>query len=324
MTFRILLLLSALAFGSTQAYDAGTYGLGTWNETYAFAANEKPNNTNSVPFSIGTGNYTFQVNIAKLTSTVPVARNRTQDRHYVASFYNLIWEGGLSLNQSLRDAVGTGEEGIPRLCLGVHAGTLSQAATNGYREQDDGDCSNAFGKQCMNDLQKINASQASDCSQSYMPESCKARFGDGSCASTGKFVPYTVVFFFCFSFFSLARWKTHKTILKTLLTVCTVLINPYRPNDQTDPFLQDSPIQFSYYRTQIVTAQDESYYEREDKRLHAVFFSGEWGVTPVCNRVNSTKLGKDSIAVSQGGAVGIRASVGLSVVMAVVVIMFML
>lgn len=85
-----------------------------------------------------------------------------------------------------------------------------------------------------------------------------------------------------------------------------------------------SPVEFSYYSSQLFSAGNESYYQREDERLHAIFFSGSWGVTSVCNRVNNTKLAKDNIAVYQGAAVGRRASVGISVMMAVAVVMFML
>lgn len=190
MAFKSLFLLSALAFNSAQAdYDTGVYGLGTWNESYALEANANPNNTNSVPFSIGTKNYTFQVNIAGFTPTGYQA-NRTQNPHQVASFYNLLWQGGNSLNESIRDAVtsGTGE-GISQLCLFVPLGPMSRTATNGYREQDAGDCSNAFGKQCMEDLKKIDGSQTTgglSCQGMWMPKSCTSRFGDGGLAFTGK------------------------------------------------------------------------------------------------------------------------------------------
>lgn len=190
MTSKVLLLLSALAFSSTQAYyDTGVYGLGTWNESYAMEANANPNKTNSVPFSIGTGNYTFQVNIAEFTPTGYQA-NRTQNPRQVASFYNLLWEGGNSLNESIRDAVTTGTgEGIPQVCLFVPMGPMSQTATNGYREQDAGDCSNAFGKQCMEDLRKVDGSQTTgvSCQGMWMPKSCTSRFGDGGLAFTGKY-----------------------------------------------------------------------------------------------------------------------------------------
>ena len=54
MTPKSLVLLSTLALASAQAFDRGVYGLGYWNETYAVAANQNPNNTKSVPFQIGT------------------------------------------------------------------------------------------------------------------------------------------------------------------------------------------------------------------------------------------------------------------------------
>jgi hypothetical protein len=85
-----------------------------------------------------------------------------------------------------------------------------------------------------------------------------------------------------------------------------------------------SPVEFSYYRSQIFSAGNDSYYEREDERLHAAFLSGIWGITPVCTRVNNTKLSKNDIAVQQGGAGSVRGSVGLSMVIALAIAVFML
>ncbi|KAG9675761.1 hypothetical protein KCU99_g3905, partial [Aureobasidium melanogenum] len=284
------ILLSALAFGSVQAFDTGTYGLGYWNESYAFEANAHPNATNSVPFQLGSGNYTLQVNVAELT---PTGFQALPNQRQAASFYNLIWDGGKSLNQSIRDAVTTGTgEGVPRLCLTVPLGSMSRKATNGYREQDAGDCSNALGKQCMQDLKKVDVSSFSSttiCDPSWMPKSCISRFGDGGLGGIE-------------------------------------VVDPHVSSNDTDGLLQSmySPVEFSYYSSQLFSAGNESYYQREDERLHAIFFSGSWGVTSVCNRVNNTKLAKDNIAVYQGAAVGRRASVGISVMMAVAVVMFML
>ncbi|KAK6005622.1 hypothetical protein QM012_007264 [Aureobasidium pullulans] len=293
MILRTSTLLSALALGlsaqaQAQALDYGVYGLGTWNKSYAFEANDHPNNTHSVPFSIGTGNYTFQVNVAELTPTDYTA-NSPQNPRQAASFYNILWEGGKSFNQSLRDAVTTGTgEGIPQLCLTVPMGPMSQAATNGYREQDNGDCSHAFGKQCMADLKKIDASTATaSCDGMWMPKSCLAKFGNGGLGSAE-------------------------------------IINPSTPSNETSPLLQYSPIEVSFYSSQIFEAGNSSFYAREDERLHAIFLSGIWGVTPVCNRVNNTKLDKNNIAVAQSGATGLRGSAGLLMAMAVAVAMFML
>jgi len=85
-----------------------------------------------------------------------------------------------------------------------------------------------------------------------------------------------------------------------------------------------SPIEFASYRSQLFSAGNESYYEREDQRLHVAFLSGSWGITPICTRVNNTKLGKNDIAVEQGGAGSVRGSIGLSVVVALAAAMFML
>jgi hypothetical protein len=186
MTPKSLVLLSTLALASAQAYDAGVYGLGYWNETYAFAANQNPNNTKSVPFQIGTQNYTFQVNVAELTPTGAQA-NRTQNPRQAASFYNLIWSGDETLNETLENAVTSGTQGgTPQLCVTIPMGTMPRSTTNNYREQDNGDCSHAFGKQCMDDLKKVSASEISQCNALWMPKSCTSKFGSGGLASTSK------------------------------------------------------------------------------------------------------------------------------------------
>lgn len=285
MTSKLLMLLSTLAFTSVQAWDGGVYGLGYWNETYAFEANENPNNTKSVPFQIGTQNYTFQVNVAELTPTGAQA-NRAQDPRQAASFYNIIWSGDERLNETLKNAVSSGTgEGTPQLCVTVHTGTMARSITNDYREEDNGDCSHAFGKQCMDDLKNIGFSETSRCSASWMPKSCTSKFGDGSFAST-KLVSAA--------------------------------------NNVTDDRFSMSPLEFSYYRSDIFSAGNMSYYEREDERLHVAFLSGIWGITPLCTRVNNTKLAKNDVAVLQGGAESVRGSIGLSVVIAVTVIMSLL
>lgn len=198
MPSKLPFLLSALAFSSVQAFDAGVYGLGYWNETYAIEANAHPNATSSVPFTLGTKNFTFQVNVAEL---IPTGYNSIPNPRQAAAFYNLLWEGGGSLNQSIRDAVTTGTgEGVPTMCLTVPLGPMTREATNGYKEEDNGDCSNAFGKQCMQDLKKVDPSSFTNsitCDLSWMPKSCSERFGDGGLGGIGECVsfssPYTLV-----------------------------------------------------------------------------------------------------------------------------------
>jgi hypothetical protein len=92
----------------------------------------------------------------------------------------------------------------------------------------------------------------------------------------------------------------------------------------TNDLFSKSPVEFSFYRSQVFSAGNTSYYEREEERFHVAFLSGSWGVTPICNRVNNTKLGKDDIAVLQGGAGSLRGSIGLSVVITLAVAIFIL
>lgn len=186
MASKLFVYLSTLAFASALAYDSGVYGLGYWNETYAFAANQNPNNTKSVPCQIGTRNYTFQVNVAEFTPTGTQA-NRTQNPRQAASFYNLLWSGDETLNETLRDAV-TPSAGVstPQLCVTIPMGTNPRSTTNNYREEDNGDCSHAFGKQCMDDLKKVGSSEISSCNGLWMPKSCSSKLGSGGLGSTSK------------------------------------------------------------------------------------------------------------------------------------------
>jgi hypothetical protein len=85
-----------------------------------------------------------------------------------------------------------------------------------------------------------------------------------------------------------------------------------------------SPLEIAFYESEIFSAGNTTYYEREDERLHIVFLSGNWGITPVCVRANTTKLSKNDVAVLQGSAGGVRGSIGISAVVAVAVAMFML
>ncbi|KAI4842699.1 hypothetical protein E4T44_02596 [Aureobasidium sp. EXF-8845] len=282
MTLRLLILFSTLAFTSVQAWDTGVYGLGYWNETYALEANEHPNNTRSVPLQIGTQNFTFQVNVAEFTPTGIVA-NRTQNPRQAASFYNLIWPGGESLNETLKNAFNS-ETTLP-LCVTVHTGTAARAITNNYREEDNGDCSRLFGKQCMDDIKSVGFSERDRCNAMWMPKSCNSKFGSGGFAST----------------------KFNSVV-----------------NNRTTDLSTMSPLEISYYESEIFSAGNTTYYEREDERLHIVFLSGNWGITPLCVRANNTKLSKNDVAVLQGGAGSVRGSIGLSVVVAVAVVMFML
>jgi hypothetical protein len=298
MTSKLLILLSTLAFTSVQAWDGGVYGLGYWNETYALEANEHPNNTQSVPLQIGTQNFTFQVNVAEFTPTGIVA-NRTQNPRQAASFYNLIWPGGESLNETLKSAFNS-ETTLP-LCVTVHTGTAARAITNNYGEEDNGDCSRLFGKQCMDDLKSVGSSEINTCNAAWMPKSCNSKFGSGGFASTSK----------------------HTRNMDSAYTDPSTEFNSV-VNNRTTNLSTMSPLEISFYESEIFSAGNTTYYEREDERLHIVFLSGNWGITPLCVRANNTKLSKNDVAVLQGGAGSVRGSIVLPVVVAVAIVMFAL
>jgi hypothetical protein len=303
MVSKLLAFASTLAFVSAQSIYTGVYGLGYWNETYASEANQNPNNTKSVPFQIGTQNYTFQVNVAEFAPTGPGLISIQNPRQAV-SFYNLIWSGDEYLNETLENALTSTGGGAPQLCVTVHTGPMARSVTNNYREQDNGDCSHAFGKQCMDDLKKVSPTYINSCNALWMPKSCISKFGDGDLASTSKFSTFT----------------QGRHILYTDNFI--ELVDP--SSNVTNDLFSKSPVEFSFYRSQVFSAGNTSYYEREEERLHVAFLSGSWGVTPICNRVNNTKLGKNDIAVLQGGAGSLRGSTGLSMVIAFAVVMIMM
>ncbi|KAI5212983.1 hypothetical protein E4T38_00296 [Aureobasidium subglaciale] len=277
-----LILLCTVSLAS--AFDGGVYGLGYWNETYAWEANQNPNDTVSVPFQLGSQNFTMQVNIAEFTPTGRYV-NRTENARQVASFYDMSWSGGVSLNDTIQSASsGFTDAAVPRLCISVPLGPLSRSATNSYRENDNGDCSHAFGSECMNDLKKVQSVTYGSCGASWMPKSCVAKFGDGGIGST----------------------------------------RPNRSNTTDDALRQRSPLEVSWYQSEIFSAPNETYLKREAERLHAVFFSGAFGVVPVCARVNVTKLGKTSDAVYQGEAGYTKSSMLLYATAALISVAFVL
>ncbi|KAI5209501.1 hypothetical protein E4T39_00739 [Aureobasidium subglaciale] len=277
-----LILLSTISLAS--AFDSGVFGLGYWNETYAWEANQNPNDTVSVPFQLGSQNFTMQVNIAEFTPTGRSV-NRTENARQVASFYNMSWSGDISLNDTIRSASSQFTDGAtPRLCISVPLGPMSRSATNGYREEDNGDCSHAFGSECMNDLKNVQSQTSGTCGGSWMPKSCIAKFGDGGIGST----------------------------------------RANRSNTTDDDLRQRSPLEISWYQSEIFSAPNETYLQREAERLHAVFFSGAFGVVPVCARVNYTKLDKDNDAVYQGEAGITRVGMLLSATAAFISVAFVL
>lgn len=176
-----LLLLGFSVFSSAlTTLDGPVNGAGVWNVSYALEANANPNSTTSVPFDINGQDFTFQVNVAEFTPTGKGA-NITENPRIAASFYNLLWDGDNSLNDTLKSPGTT-----PKLCVTVAMGPSTVSATNGYREGDNGDCSHALGKQCIKDLAKVTSSEMTSCTGQWMPESCRSELGDGGLLSHSK------------------------------------------------------------------------------------------------------------------------------------------
>lgn len=105
-----------------------------------------------------------------------------------------------------------------------------------------------------------------------------------------------------------------------MLTACLDLVGPPSTNDTTDPLYQRSPRGFGWYQSKHHSAGNMSYYQRENERLHAAFFYGNSGeIVPVCTRVNTTRLSRDSNAV-ESGAGSSRGSAHLSAALALAAI----
>ncbi|THW74102.1 hypothetical protein D6D17_10619, partial [Aureobasidium pullulans] len=259
-----------------------SYGIGTWNTSYAIFANSHPNATKSVPFNTGAQNYTLQVNVAELEPTDPDT-NGTTNPSVAASFYNLLWSGTSTLNETLQNTWGLERND---LCLVLPLGLFTSKATNGYEETDQGDCSNALGSECMKDLAGI-----------------KSQVLTGGC--TGRWMP---------------------VLPGSLYIVHRSGVNYASVNNDTAGSLdQKSPLEIAYYRSGIHEKGDMTSYDREIERLHVVFLSSTgWGVTPVCTRVNTTRVKKNNDAVFSAAPESSRRNLYLSAALALVVTAFML
>ncbi|TIA31281.1 hypothetical protein D6C78_09041 [Aureobasidium pullulans] len=234
---RLLFLLSTLSLSSASAANLNypSYGIGIWNTSYAISANSHPNATKSVPFNIGAQNYTLQVNIAEIFPSNLDSNASIQNPSVAASFYNLLWSGTSTLNETLQNTWGLEKND---LCLVLPLGLFTSKATNGLYAG----------------------------------------------------VNYASV-----------------------------------DNDTSGSLDQKSPLEIAYYRSGIHEAGDMTSYNREIERLHVIFLSGTgWGVTPICTRVNTTRIKKNSDAVFSAAPESSRRNLYLSAALALVVTAFML
>ena len=178
MTNRILLLAASLSLASAHGEE---YGFGSPSDTTLHEANQNPNVTASVPFEIGDQNFTLRVNVAEFTPTS--ADTSVENPRMAASFYELEWSGNSSVNDTVRAAESLGNATIPRLCAAIPLGFYSASVVNGYSDNDDGDCSGALGKDCVNDLKEMSYDLAIPC-RLDTPKSCEGKLADGGIGSS--------------------------------------------------------------------------------------------------------------------------------------------
>jgi hypothetical protein len=270
MMKQTILLVSSLAVAYAADFRPGS-NFGSSNDTALMNANQHPNISRSVPFQMGNQNFTFRVNVAEF---VPDWNTTVQNPRVATSFYAIEWSGNVDLNDTIAAAESLDDNRSPRICASLPLGLLSASVNNGYNEKDDGDCTGALGKDCVNDLKQTSYDSGSSCS-AYVPKSCGSKLGTDGTGASGEY-------------------STYVFIITLVLTSTTALVG----RGQT----QMSPFDFYHWSSPVYAAGDDSEYTRESERLHVVIFSGK-DTYPVCVRVKDDHVSKKSPAVS--GAAGI-------------------
>jgi hypothetical protein len=182
MMKQTILLVSSLALGYAADIRSGS-NFGSSNDTALVNANQHPNISKSVPFQMGNQNFTFRVNVAEFT---PDWNTNVQNPRVAASFYAIEWSGNTSLNDTIDAVESLSNDQSPRICASLPLGLLSASVNNGYNEKDDGDCTGALGKDCVNDLKQTSYDLGSSCS-TYVPKSCASKLDTGGIGSAGEF-----------------------------------------------------------------------------------------------------------------------------------------
>lgn len=158
--FHITALLG-VSYAQTQQQGFGI-GPNDISNSVLEQANQSPNATRTVPFSIGDKNFTLTVNVTELTPTG--VDTQVTNPQIVNSVAGLGWPGSESLNDTIAS---------PRLCVQFPAGELlSRSATNDYKESDGGDCTHALGQKCVDAIKNTGFSLGVPCSSVIMPEAC--------------------------------------------------------------------------------------------------------------------------------------------------------
>jgi hypothetical protein len=176
-----LLLVSSFAVAYAADISSGNV-FGSSNDTALMNANQHPNISKSVPFQMGSQNFTFRVNVAEFT---PDWNTTVQNPRVATSFYAIEWSGDTSLNDTMAAVESLSADQYPRICATLPLGLLSASINNGYDDKDDGDCTGALGKDCVNDLKQTSYDLGVSCS-STIPESCASKLASGGIGSAGE------------------------------------------------------------------------------------------------------------------------------------------
>jgi hypothetical protein len=156
-----------------------------------------------VPFQMGNQNFTFRVNVAEF---VPDWNTTVQNPRVATSFYAIEWSGNTSLNDTIAAVESLGDNQSPRICAILPLGLLPASVNNGYNEKDDGDCTGALGKDCVNDLKQQSYDLGSSCS-AYVPKSCGSKLGTGGIGASGEYSTHIFITRLVTYFYNSVDWS---------------------------------------------------------------------------------------------------------------------
>jgi hypothetical protein len=177
-----LLLVSSFAIAYAADTSSGSV-FGSSNDTALMNANQHSNISKSVPFQMGSQNFTFRVNVAEFT---PDWNTTVQNPRVATSFYAIEWSGDTSLNDTMAAVESLSKDQYPRICATLPLDLLSASTTNGYNDKDDGDCTGALGKDCVNDLKQTSYDLGVSCSPT-IPKSCGSKLDTGGIGSAREY-----------------------------------------------------------------------------------------------------------------------------------------
>jgi hypothetical protein len=200
------LLVSSLVVAYAADFRPGS-SFGSSNDTALMNANQHPNISRSVPFQMGNQNFTFRVNVAEF---VPDWNTTVQNPRVATSFYAIEWSGNTSFNDTIAAVETLGDNQFPRICASIPLSLLSASVNNGYNEKDDGDCTGALGKDCVNDLKQTSYDLGSSCS-AYVPKSCGSKLGTGGIGSSGEYSTHIFITRLVTYFYNSVDWSRTDT-----------------------------------------------------------------------------------------------------------------